>query len=97
MNVRFEWKNTKITLKPGQRLSHYTSGPHDEGYSYSAVTFEYFKDESAVRAECTSGGVDCDGHVARYTDLILDVNQRWRGWQIESESQYDQYAQAANY
>lgn len=99
-NVRFNWNNTTITMRPGQRLNHYQSGPTDEGYSYSAVTFEYMRDGSAVIAEASNGGRDCDGTHENYADLILDLTSyqsRRAGFQLEGQHQRDQYAELSNY
>jgi hypothetical protein len=99
-NVRFKWDGITITMQPGQRLTHHQGGPDDEGYWYKAVGFEYASDGSAVVAEVSSGGADCDGRLDNYADLILDLsNYRTRraGFQLESESQRDQFAELAGY
>ncbi len=65
-NARFWiWANgwVKITLRPGQRLTHESGGPTDEGFSYTAETWTHEGDH--VRSEWEVNASDCDGRLDR--------------------------------
>jgi hypothetical protein len=62
----------KLTLKPGQSLSVTWGGPHEEGYSYSAETYEF--DGQDVICECTTQACDCDGRLDTRVDLICHLD-----------------------
>jgi hypothetical protein len=110
MNARF-WHYVngglvKITIKPGQELSHSTSEQHDEGYSFQAASWRY--DGAHVQRECTGGGKDCDGFISYSYDAICSVDKLHTDWNKYSEvyyptwqntdaRQYDQYAEMMNY
>lgn len=67
-NARFwDWVNNgwvKITLKPGQSLSHHRHSKDEEGYSYEHTEWNYFVDgEDEITRNWISGGRDCDGEI----------------------------------
>ena len=68
MNARF-WiyvngGPVKITLRPGQSITHESGGPCDEGWSYESETWTLETDRNntpiVARAWCTESQ-DCDG------------------------------------
>lgn len=57
----------KVTLKPGQSLSHRSGGAHDEGFCLHGVTWEYSGEHGTVGLFEYERGRDCDGpHSASY-------------------------------
>jgi len=71
--VRFwEYVNdgpVKITLRPGQTLTHYQGEPDDEGWSSFTQIWEYDDVLGIVEREQISDGSDCDGRLTRaYAD-----------------------------
>jgi hypothetical protein len=116
-NARF-WAHingspVKITLRPGQQLSHCTGGPTDEGWSREWHTWTHEGDH--VHESMGSEGQDCDGRsgwCGEYTcgldslhtgnpipDWTVDTPLRgfYPAWQKYDESRYDEYAEAAGY
>lgn len=77
-NARFwTWVNdgfVKITLTPGQSLTHESGGPTEEGWWYSSTTWETHDDEH-IRRKWSSEARDCDGRMDRYGDDICHVNE----------------------
>lgn len=73
-NARFwEFHNgapVKLTIRPGQTLSHYQGGPTDEGWSSEATTWELDKAGKLLRRESTTDGADCDGRLSSGYDAI---------------------------
>lgn len=66
-NARF-WVYTdagpvKLTLRPGQSLTHYVGGATDEGWSSFSSTWSHEGDH--VRREWCDDGRDCDGRLTR--------------------------------
>ena len=66
MNARF-WAYinggpVKITLRPGQTLSHYQAWATDEGWASEGDTWEHTGD--GVEHEYASDGADCDGRLS---------------------------------
>ena len=61
----------KLTLLPGQSLTHWTGGDTDEGYSYSAETYTH--DDDRVICTQTTDSRDCDGRLdsARESACLL--------------------------
>jgi hypothetical protein len=49
----------RLSLRPGEELTHTRGGPTDEGYSAEATTWAHRGD--SIRQEWTSWGRDCDG------------------------------------
>ena len=64
----------KLTLRPGQTLSHGYSGPTDEGWSSEHHNYEYDAETLCVTSHCTSDGSDCDGRLTRYYDCECRVD-----------------------
>jgi hypothetical protein len=103
----------KLTLKPGQRLTLHWGGPHDEGYTYSAETYEFTG--YTVICESTTSGCDCDGRLDTqldvhcplaklrdrdvFADSGLDVSRGIMApkWERVTASQRDYAAEAAGY
>ena len=97
-NARFMFRDTKITMQPGESANWEKCEQTDEGYSAIGVTLYYNKgDEERVYQECTYSARDCDGVFERYLDLELDLHNQEAGWVKKKERQYDQFAQAMNY
>lgn len=116
-NARWwDWVNdgwVKLTLRPGQSLSHQSGGPTDEGYSWSSETWEY--DGRQVRNSFLATGRDCDGRhesggacVAALGQLAVEFRpldwDRPDGdgvmvphWEREDRYQRDYSAEAAGY
>lgn len=109
-NARFNvWINdglVKITLKPGQTLSHYKFERTDEGWHSEAVEWEHGGE--GVTRNSYSSGVDCDGRLdCQYEDYCpLSDLTNWEvdgedykmpDWQDVRSSQRDHYAEAMNY
>lgn len=72
-NIRF-WVHAneglcKLTLKPGQTLSHRQGGPTDEGWSWCGQTWEYDEHEGLVKHSITTEAQDCDGRHGDYRDF----------------------------
>ena len=53
----------RITLKPGQRLEHFTSETTDEGWNSESTSWHYPSDEAVIYREWCSDGRDCDGRL----------------------------------
>ena len=89
--MRFKWDGATIRMEEGQSMSFHKIEDHDEGWGYRAWTLEI--SQGVLRAECSSGGSDCDGRIDRYVDMIYIDGQ----WEVETESQRDQYAEMDGY
>ena len=79
-NVRF-WVYAndgpvKLTLKPGQRLEHFTNESTDEGWHSESTTWHYPDDEAAVYREWCSDGRDCDGRLTTGGEVRCHLAQR---------------------
>ena len=117
-NVRFwvhNWSHpnsppVKITLKPGQSLSHEHGGPTDEGWNYESQTWIHEGD--CIRLDTFSDGVDCDGRLSTggtyYCMIGEDLSNRTYEdmesyipgvpvWTEEDSFQRDYSAEAAGY
>ena len=110
-NIRF-WVFTnngpvKLTLKPGQKLSHYQAEPTDEGWSSQYDSWEYVAPDGYVLNEFESDGVDCDGRLSRggYRACMMDDldsgaefdGVQYPAWQRYESWQRDYQAEAAGY
>lgn len=94
-----------LKLRQGQTLAHVEGGPTDEGYSYTAVQFE-FDGATVIRRE-TTRAQDCDGRIDRCSDAICPVvdlaaggdldGVRYPAWQWADSSQRDYSAEAMGY
>lgn len=67
-NARFwTWHNdgwVKLTLRPGQSLTHHVGGRTDEGWFSEATTWMHAVSE--IVRENDSSGCDCDGPLYRH-------------------------------
>ena len=99
---------TKITLRPGESLSHGWSARHEEGWSSGGTTWEHLGD--AVRVTRWDRGTDCDGLSGNECtsecplDRLATVpvyppapGQFRPDWQPVRASQFDAAAEAAGY
>lgn len=110
-NARFLfWANdgfVKITLKPGQALSHFTSQSHEEGFSSCYTYFNYDKDDNSIYMEVSTSDRDCDGLHSSEREFICPIDKlaSYRNfygdmipdWEEASYSQRDAFAEAMNY
>ena len=112
-NARFwTWLNgdyVKITLRPGQSLTHYSGGPCEEGWSYEAETWEH--DGDYVISTWAMEAKDCDGRIDRlyccrckvselnpgYEYELASTVQAMPHWEDGSSSQRDYAAEAMGY
>jgi hypothetical protein len=53
----------KLTLSEGQSISHRKCESHDEGHSWSSVT--YSLEDNVVYRDWGNGGTDCDGPISQ--------------------------------
>ncbi len=98
---------TKITLRPGQTVSHYWAAKHDEGWSSEYQQWTH--DGSSVVREMTRDGRDCDGRLCtdQRDQCPLEQLHSWPctlpnapmlpSWQDIETTQYDQFAEASGY
>ena len=79
MNARFWVQNAddfvKLTLRPGQSLSHSQGRPTDEGWASLARTWSYDLPEFLVRCEYVDDEVDCDGRLTRGVELECPLHR----------------------
>lgn len=62
----------KLTLKPGQSLSHSSGGPDDDGWHWEGCTWTHEGDH--VHREWGSRGKDCDGILERYGEDVCHLD-----------------------
>ncbi len=101
--IRFNVSNAgsivRLTLRPGQVLSHETSGPTDEGWYMRGEAWHHDGDE--IRREWCSDGADCDGRLSRggtdFWDGLTLNDYGYPDWQEQNSSQRDYRAEAAGY
>ena len=97
----------KMDLKPGQTLSHYTSGSHDEGWGSESTTWSYdIQSESILREWCIDGS-DCDGRMTRTgtdsctIDLLASYKTTYGDllprWEKVNRRQRDYFAESMGY
>jgi len=116
-NVRFwQWHNdgwVKLTLRPGQELSHTVSGGTEEGYRSEWTTWSYDGDQGVVYLIESSRERDCDGlydshaeyacnvtDVAKWESAVFDPNEETHKtpvWQRFECGQRDYTAESMNY
>lgn len=60
----------KITLKPGQSITHFRGGPTEEGWFLEETTWYYDPYLDAVRCHTINDGVDCDGRLSHADEAI---------------------------
>jgi len=98
----------KISIRPGQTLTHSRRWRNGEGWSWSAETYTH--DGDCIRQQWAHGGRDCDGNHCNAGELVASLDElaavdiyshpgfRRPNWQeSKRESVYDQFAQAAGY
>lgn len=112
-NARFwEYHNgapVKLTLRPGQSLSHYSGGRTDEGWSSTATTWRLSSNGRVLERDITSDGADCDGRLTTGCDSVA-LTERDSfvplyyapellrpDWRDAGGWQRDQFAEAAGY
>lgn len=109
MNARFlvygQKGVVKLTLSPGQKLSHHWSNWDCEGYTYKCQTWEY--QDSVIHKSVATGGRDCDGRIDYYSEYmcavenlcgyVTDNGASMPMWQETETVVADQYAQMAGY
>lgn len=76
-NARFwEWINNgwvKITLRPGQSLSHSKYSTDEEGYSAELTSWIHDGDE--IRREWNTSARDCDGQISRNGSEVCPISR----------------------
>lgn len=75
----------KITLRPGQRLSHYRGGPADEGWFSESNSWHYPDDEDAVYREWCFDGRDCDGRHSTSGEDRCELSALHAGAEIDGQ------------
>lgn len=97
----------RISLRPGQTLSHCRSGRTEEGWSYVATRWSY--EDGMVIREVISDGRDCDGRLATFATFTCPVEKlndvrftpesaiRYPRWNQISAHQRDYQAEAYGY
>lgn len=101
----------KITLKPGQALTHLNGGATEEGYSWNAETWEHCGDHVACRI--SSWGRDCGGRHGEERDYHCELDKLDAGggrldeatgkvvkvaaWEPGESSCYDEFAEQMGY
>lgn len=107
-NARFlVWVNgdqAKITLRPGQSLTHYQHYKTDEGWGSETVTWSYPDDAPVISRDWFTDGTDCDGRLCRggedecsIDDLGCHNDGEYPSWRESGSYQHDQYAELADY
>jgi hypothetical protein len=98
-----------LTLRPGQKLSHYSARQTEEGWSGEGVTYEYDRDAMEVRCDCLSEGCDCDGPIEDVRGFHCPIIDLRAGegpddglpmvpiWHRGGSFHRDAYAEAAGY
>jgi hypothetical protein len=108
-NARFwSWQDggwVKLTLRPGESLSHHTYRVTDEGYSARSSTWTHTG--GCVELACEDSGRDCDGTVESWREMacpLADLGARFGHdgtpipeWQETSARQRDHSAEAMGY
>ena len=99
----------RVTLKPGQTLSHHQGNPTDEGWSSESTTYHYAASDSCVYRQTVTDGRDCDGRLTHwYADQAnvdyLEVVPAYGepsimrpDWSENKSGQRDYQAEAAGY
>lgn len=74
----------KLTLKPGQSLTHKSGGPHEEGWSYTDITWQH--QGTYLATDQVTNSRDCDGRLDRY----------WEATATKLEPYYDHHDPKTN-
>lgn len=95
----------KLSLRPGDSLSHVSGGATDEGYSWEAHTWAF--NGVDVKSEVTTKASDCDGRFETSCNAYCPTHMlhagcdfdgvRFPAWKLGKSSQRDYTAEAANY
>lgn len=94
----------KLTIRPGESLSHRRTWDNGEGWSSEAETWSHEGDH--IERERYASGTDCDGrHSSHYEDVcplrrlgeIEHGGVRWPAWSMRRASQRDYSAEAMGY
>ncbi|MEQ8849243.1 hypothetical protein [Botrimarina sp.] len=64
----------KLTLRPGQQLTHASGGACEEGYACEFTLWVHDADHACVTRCCESWGTDCDGGWDRSDDSIAALD-----------------------
>ena len=87
-NARFwTWLNgdyVKITLRPGQSLTHYSGGPCEEGWSYETQVWRHAG--YAVFSSWAVEAKDCDGRLDQFGSSQCAIDQLNPGYEFELTS-----------
>ncbi len=104
-NVHMNGGVVKMTLKPGESLTHHSYEPNDEGYNAASETWS-FKD-GYLCLDVFTHGRDCDGRVSSTTELRCPADRVNAGrngygdptpeWDRTSSRHRDYSAEAAGY
>jgi hypothetical protein len=101
---------TKLTLRPGQVLTHSTFTAADEGWRSEGHVWEY--DGEVVSKEHFTDGTDCDGRLQEYDSASCPVGRLKDGpqlfeqdlgviaypcWEYDESGQRDFSAEAMGY
>lgn len=110
INARFwVWENggpVKLTLRPGESLSHCVSGPTDEGHCLEWFTVEHCGDY--VSQDYGRDERDCDGRTSSEGSSVCPLDHlavavvgddcpRFPAWAHVATNQRDYAAEAAGY
>ncbi len=74
----------KLSLAPGQRLTHESGGPHEEGWSHTRIEWAHLGEYLTYTQETHSQ--DCDGRLDRY----------WEATATSLETYYDHHHHRTN-
>ncbi len=96
----------KLTLKPGQSLSHYVEYAHEEGWASEHSEYKY--DGQTVTHRWETDGRDCDGRLTKSAASACDVGHLLDGnafngvqfpnWHaVQNVEIYDETAQLGGY
>lgn len=97
----------RVILNEGRHVEFQSGGPHDEGYRYTTVTYE-FNGETLFK-EVDTEGRDCDGRLDTHTEFTAtvldglyddaDPEIKFPLWERQKKGNYqrDYTAEAAGY
>jgi hypothetical protein len=109
-NARFwVWANNapaKVTLRPGQSVTHFTYARHDEGFYSTQTTWTH--DGEGVDLSYYSAGTDCDGRHENGLEGFCPLDMLAAGireddlppfpkWKYGPTAYRDYYAEAMGY
>ena len=83
----------KITLRPGQSLTHHTGGETEEGYSYTTEQWDF--DGRTVERFSFTRSMDCDGRGSSEYGQSCPVERLgtgphlWLGWNPDHTDRID--------